>query len=165
MQTSNGVKKMIAVNLAVIFFISLDRFLKVFAFNNQDSEFNLLGEILKFNYKNNYNVAFSLPLNGNFLIFLIALIIIILILLGFSYAKKNQTGKAIALFLVILGASSNLYDRLQYGFVVDYLDLKYFTVFNLADMMIVGGVIYLLFFIKHDQYETIFTRKIINKER
>jgi signal peptidase II len=163
MQTSNGVKKMIAVNLAVIFFIGLDRFLKVFSFNNQDSEFNLLGEILKFNYKNNYNIAFSLPLNGNFLIVLIVLIIIILILLGLFYAKKNQTREATVLFLIILGASSNLYDRLQYGFVIDYLDLKYFTVFNLADMMIVGGVIYLLFFIKNYQYDTIFTRKIINK--
>jgi signal peptidase II len=157
------IKKMIAINIAVIFFISLDRFLKVFAFNNQSSEFNLFSEIFKFSYKNNYNIAFSLPLAGNFLIILIFFIIIALIIFGLYYVKKFQIGKATALFLIILGASSNLYDRLQYGAVIDYLDLKYFTVFNLADMMIVGGVIYLLLIIKNYQYETIFTRKSINK--
>ena len=139
-----NIKKMIAINIAVIFFIGLDRLLKVFAFNNQAIEFNLLGEILKFSYKNNYNIAFSLPLAGNFLVVLIFLIILILISLGLYYAKKFQTGKATALFLVILGAGSNLYDRLQYGFVIDYLDLKYFMVFNLADAMIVVGVIILI---------------------
>lgn len=139
---------MIAINMAVIFFIGLDRFFKVFAFKSQASEFNLLGEILKFSYKNNYYIAFSLPLAGRVLTILIALIIIILILFGLSYVKKLQIGKAGALSLIIAGASSNFFDRLKYGFIIDYLDLKYFTVFNLADVMITVGVICLLFFIK-----------------
>ncbi len=46
---SSNLKKMIAISTAVIFFIGLDRFLKALVFNNQTSEFNLLGEILKFN--------------------------------------------------------------------------------------------------------------------
>jgi len=54
---------------------------------------------------------------------------------------------------VILGAAGNLFDRLKYGYVVDYLDLKYFTAFNLADVMIVAGVIYLIYvLIKIKQY-------------
>jgi signal peptidase II len=146
-------KKMTAALVAVIFFICLDRFLKVFAFANQAREFNLLGDIFKFSYKNNYNIAFSLPFNGWPLIILIVLIIIVLMLFGLRYAKKFQAGKAAALFLIILGASSNLYDRLKYGFVVDYLDLKYFTVFNLADIMITIGVVGLILFIKDYKYE------------
>ncbi|MDP2852101.1 MAG: signal peptidase II [Gallionella sp.] len=138
-------KKMIAINMAVIFFIGLDRFFKAFAFKSQASEFNLLGEILKFSYKNNYYIAFSLPLAGRALTILIALIIIILILFSLYYAKKLQVGKTAALFFIITGAGSNFFDRLKYGFVIDYLDLKYFTVFNLADAMIVIGVTLLLF--------------------
>jgi signal peptidase II len=37
------------------------------------------------------------------------------------------------------GASGNLFDRLWRGGVVDYIDLKVWPVFNLADMAIVGG--------------------------
>jgi lipoprotein signal peptidase len=49
---------------------------------------------------------------------------------------------------IILGATSNLADRFQYGYVIDYFDLKYFTVFNLADVLIVGGTIGLLWFLR-----------------
>ena len=51
---------------------------------------------------------------------------------------------AVCLFAIIMGAASNLFDRLKYGYVIDYLDLKYFTVFNLADAMIIFGVAILL---------------------
>ncbi|MEI6596768.1 MAG: signal peptidase II [bacterium] len=141
---SSNIKKMIAVNLAVIFFIGLDRFFKVFIFNNQASEFNLLGEILKFNFKNNYNIAFSLPLSGSWLSAMILLIILLLIFYLAQAWRKKEIALEVGLLMVILGASSNLYDRLKYGFVVDYFDLKYFTVFNLADFLIVAGVLFLL---------------------
>jgi signal peptidase II len=160
-----NIQKMTAIYLTVIFFVALDRFLKVFAFANQASEFNLLGEILKFNYKINYYIAFSLPLAGNCLIILIILVIIILILLCLYYIKRSQLDKAMALFLMVAGASSNLFDRLKYGFVIDYIDLKYFTVFNFADIMIVYGVAYLLLIIKNYQYATIFTRSKFNNKR
>lgn len=144
---------MIAVGMAIVFFISLDRFLKVFAFTNQAGEYNLLGEILKFSYKNNYYIAFSLPLSGLLLMILIALIITVLIFWGLACVKNLQIGKAGALFLIIAGASGNLFDRLKYGFVIDYFDLKYFTVFNLADIMITIGIIFLLLFIKNIKYD------------
>lgn len=141
---SSSIKKMIAINMAVIFFIGLDRFLKVFIFNNQASEFNLLGEILKFSYKNNYNIAFSLPLTGQWLSTVILLIILLLIFYLARAWRKKEVALEIGLFMVVLGASSNLYDRFKHGFVVDYFDLKYFTVFNLADFLIVAGVFFLL---------------------
>lgn len=144
MQNSNGIKKIIAIYMAIIFFIGLDRFLKVLALVDQGRQFNLIGEILKFNFRTNYYIAFSLPLAGRVLEFLLVLIILSLIWLGLFYWFKRQDDKLIPLFLIILGAGSNLFDRLKYGYVIDYLDLKYFTVFNLADAMIVGGVILLL---------------------
>jgi signal peptidase II len=52
--------------------------------------------------------------------------------------------EVIILTFIIFGAISNILDRLIYGYVIDYLELKYFTVFNLADVMISGGAIILL---------------------
>lgn len=141
---SNGVKKMIVISVAIIFFVGLDRFFKVFALSDQNQQFNLIGEVLKFNYKANYYMAFSLPLAGQALMVLIILIIIILILFGLYYGARQEYGRLVALFLIIFGASSNLFDRISYGYVIDYLDLKYFTVFNLADAMITIGVFLLL---------------------
>ena len=135
---------MTVIYLAVIFFVALDRFLKVFTFANQASEVNLLGEILKFSYKNNYYMAFSLPLAGRWLNAIICLIILLLI---YYLVRAWQAGKqeaVIYLLTITMAAGSNLFDRLKYGFVIDYLDLKYFIVFNLADAMITVGVFFLL---------------------
>lgn len=138
-------KKMTAVILAVIFFIGLDRLLKILAFNNQAGQINLLGEILKFSYKNNYYIAFSLPLYGRWLNAAVFLIILFLIFYLLKALLSGRRLTAVCLFAVVMGAASNLFDRLTYGYVIDYLDLKYFTVFNAADIMITIGIIGLLF--------------------
>jgi signal peptidase II len=41
--------------------------------------------------------------------------------------------------LLLAGAAGNLIDRLAYGYVVDFLDLGWFPVFNLADAAVVVG--------------------------
>lgn len=140
----SSIKKMIAFYSAIIFFVGLDRFLKVLAQANPQRQVDLIGEILKFKFAGNYQIAFSLPLAGPALLLSLILIILILIWLAWSYWLKREQTKFNILLIIILGAASNLFDRLKDGYVVDYLDLKYFTVFNLADAMIVGGVFLLL---------------------
>jgi lipoprotein signal peptidase len=63
----------------------------------------------------------------------LAMILVVL----FVYQKKISvlTG-----FLFILGATSNILDRIFYGGVVDYLQLFHISKFNLADVLIVGGL-------------------------
>ena len=50
----------------------------------------------------------------------------------------------VALGLVIGGSISNLLDRVRLGYVTDFLDLRYWPAFNLADSFIVIGVVILL---------------------
>ena len=51
----------------------------------------------------------------------------------------------VALGLLIGGSAGNLVDRLRLGHVTDFLDLRYWPAFNLADVFIVSGVAILLF--------------------
>ena len=132
---------MIAAYSAVIFFVVLDRFLKILSLSFRDTEINIIGEALKFNYQPNYYIAFSLPLAGRFLNILITIIVLILIGLVFYYYRRGKYFQSGAASLIAFGAASNLLDRIKYGSVIDYLDLKYFTVFNLADLMIVCGTV------------------------
>ncbi|MDO8668163.1 MAG: signal peptidase II [bacterium] len=139
-----SIKKIVAIYTAIIFFIAADRWFKVLAIANQGRQIDLIGDILKFNYQANYYIAFSLPLAGQVLEILLVLIISALIFSGLDYWFRHKYSEAILLSLIVLGAISNLFDRLKYGYVIDYLNLKYFTVFNLADALIVFGVIFLI---------------------
>jgi len=46
------------------------------------------------------------------------------------------------------GAASNLYDRLRRGAVIDFLDVGWWPVFNLADVAITLGTITALWFLR-----------------
>ena len=135
-------KNMAFYILLAMFFVILDRFFKFLAVNGYvGNPFRIFGDFFQFNFAPNYNIAFSLPITGVFLNFLIISIIIILLYELLFSEIKNEWLKATLLTFIIFGAISNVLDRLRYGFVIDYLDLKYFTVFNIADIMIVGGVL------------------------
>ena len=86
------------------------------------------------------------------LVYIGVIFIVILIV-----ALKKDAGKniftVIALGLIIGGALSNMFDRIVYGFVVDYIDLRVWPVFNLSDMCIsVGvGVLFLRSFARNEE--------------
>jgi signal peptidase II len=58
------------------------------------------------------------------------------------YNRGRRSGSPVeraGIALMAGGAAGNLLDRLRLGFVVDYLDLRVWPVFNLADVAIVVG--------------------------
>jgi len=65
-------------------------------------------------------------------------------LLFFARSGSRHPVLPVALGLVIGGSVSNLVDRVRLGHVTDFLDLKFWPAFNLADSFIVVGVIILL---------------------
>ena len=133
------------ISFGLLFFI-LDRILK-YLFHN-----SILTDSCLFTYVRNSGIAFGIPLSN---IFLIPLVLLILTLLIFYLIKSYQQEKYLTFFslwLIILGASSNIIDRIKFSFVIDYIDLKFWPIFNLADIMIVAGVIILLIFqLKYSQ--------------
>lgn len=82
----------------------------------------------------NRGIAFSILSDINPIF--IAIILLILI----KYFSKN-----IWFGLIIGGGASNLIDRIRLGYVVDFIDLKFWPVFNLADVFITVGVLGVLY--------------------
>lgn len=149
---SSNIKKTAFVLFAV-FFVAFDRFLKMLALKMEYSNpIPLIRDFFQFSFVRNYYIAFSIPLSGIFLNILIGVIVLILVFFVIKLYQKGGVIEFGALTILLFGAISNYADRLKYGFVIDYLDLRYFTVFNVADCMIVGAVfeIFLLNFIKKD---------------
>lgn len=131
-------KKMAIFLILAIFFNAIDRFFKIYALKYlHDDSFNIVGNIVKFSFAKNYNIAFSLPINSNILLFLLFIIITFLIIYLLILIKKKDAYRTVLLAIVIISAINNILDRIKWGYVVDYIEVKYFTVFNLADAMIV----------------------------
>ncbi len=94
-----------------------------------------------FNYTQNTGSAFSLFSGLNAILIVIGLIILIL-LIYFYFKTKGII--QLSLLLIITGTISNLIDRIFLGFVRDFIDFKIWPIFNLADSLIVIGVILIL---------------------
>ncbi len=132
--------------MIAIFFIG-DRYLKYLAISVNNS-YKLIGNILTFTFTPNYFIAFSLPIRGIILESVIFILIVLMaILFLYLLIKKKITLFFLGLTAIMLGSISNFLDRLNFGYVIDYLYLKHFTVFNLADALIVLGSIIIFFHI------------------
>ncbi len=88
----------------------------------------------------NYIFGFNLNINTFFLVFFLFLI------LTWSYYSKDKLGQA----LIFSGGASNVIDRIYFGGVVDF-NIDKIIAFNLADIAIAAGVLYILFqFYRHE---------------
>lgn len=92
----------------------------------------------------NENLAFSLPLPSS-LIATITIVLSVMVVLFFLWQlyfyKDYSTSQNITLGLIVIGASSNIYDRIVYGGVIDFIDIGLYSVFNMADLFVIAGVL------------------------
>lgn len=67
--------------------------------------------------------------------------IVIILTLAWFIRKKHLSYSSAGLILILSGALSNALDRLIFDCVIDFIDIKIWPVFNLADASIViGGI-------------------------
>ena len=137
--------KNIAWFMMLAIFFLIDRYFKLLAITTSSRP--LIANWLNFNFVPNYQISFSLPISGPWLNLFISFIIGGLLFYTIINYKKLKTIEFVSLLGIIIGALSNLIDRFCYGFVIDYLDLKWFTIFNLADVMISIGSLILFFYL------------------
>lgn len=122
------------------FFLFLIDRLSKFFFVNSPSCFKDF-YLFQFNFAINKNIAFSLAIPQIIIFILIFGILVFLFYLLIDNFKKNNKKFVFFLGMIIIGALSNLLDRVKFGGVVDFISVPYFTVFNLADIYITFGVL------------------------
>ena len=123
------------------FLFFLDQILKYIARTNPENIF-VWKKIIGWEYYANIGVAFNLPLPNYLVIFLTPLIIFGMIVFFLKKTNNNFLNNP-GTILIILGAISNYADRILFGFTIDYIRILT-SVINLADLMIVAGVILLV---------------------
>ena len=139
--------KLIIISLGVLLIDMLSKVL-IKHFILLGIRIKIIKGFLYITYVKNTGAAFSIFRNNT--IFLIILSILVIGLLFYYLNKKEKITKLenISYGLILGGAIGNLFDRILYGYVIDFIDIyifKYdYPVFNIADMAIVIGVIILV---------------------
>ena len=148
---------------SIIFIFLIDRISKFYIINLSQKNFD--NELFSSTYLNivliwNDGIAFGLlSSKENYLYNLISLIIIIIILILFYLIYKSKNFKKFSYILVTGGALGNVFDRILYKSVPDFIDVHFngfhWFIFNIADIFITIGVICLI-------YDEIFIEKTEN---
>ncbi len=90
-------------------------------------------------YVENTGAAFGMGRGANGFFIVVAVAMIVVLLRQLTKWPQNDVWLQAGGTLVLAGAIGNLYDRLAYRHVVDFLYVHYFSVFNVADSAITVG--------------------------
>lgn len=131
--------------LLIILLIAIDQIIKYFVvLNNTNVSLNLI----EINYTENTGMAYGI-FNNSLMLIILSNIAIIAAILAYLVLRKNKSNLTInGMALILAGGISNLIDRIMRGFVIDYIDINNiinFPVFNISDICITIGVIFLVF--------------------
>ena len=100
----------------------------------------LLGEYIRLTYVENRGAAFGVLQEQTSFFILVGLVVISVIIASYRYIPEPSWFLNVCLGLQMGGAIGNLIDRIQVGYVVDFVDLTFWPVFNVADSAICIGV-------------------------
>jgi signal peptidase II len=117
-----------------------------------------LGAYLMFEHVDNYGAAFGMFQNMGGVFVIVALLVVGVMLFYVRYLPTDGWLVRVLLGLMLGGAIGNLLDRLQQGFVTDFIKtgipgFYYIPNYNIADSAIVCGVIGLGIYLIFDDYK------------
>ena len=150
----NKINKNLYLNIFIVIFIFfLDRVTKNYVMYISDHSFG--SEIFSSKYLNilpiwNKGISFGLLSFDEIKLYnLLSIFISIIILLLIIIAFKNQGLRRFLFLIIIGGALGNLYDRIKFNGVLDFIDFHvgnfHWFIFNVSDIFITIGVIGMIF--------------------
>jgi signal peptidase II len=129
--------------------LTLDQLTKWWAVNALDDRIIDLVGSLRLRLTYNYGAAFSISQGRGALISVLAIVVVGVLV--FSGRQATRPLPAVALGMVLGGAIGNLTDRafregdgILGGGVVDFIDLQWWPIFNVADSAVVCGALLLV---------------------
>ena len=138
--------------LVSVFIFTLDRISKIYVINLSKNSFDI--ELFSSKFLNitliwNEGIAFGLlSFDQNNLYNLLTLLIIIVIFIIGWMTVKSHGLKKYSLIMILGGAIGNLYDRIFFKAVPDFIDFHvgdfHWFIFNFADVFITLGVFFMI---------------------
>ncbi len=124
-------------------FFAIDFIVKYFLQHTLNGQaFYLFDGWLGIDLHYNKFIAFSIPISYVVIMIINVLLIgFLFYLLFYRWRKDTIISKKIVVSLLLTGALINFLDRVLYSYVIDYITIWRFPVFNLADILIVGGAL------------------------
>ena len=147
------INKLIIGFVFLVICFALDRFSKIYILNILNNEGQVdfyINQYLNIFLVWNTGIGFGLFSSEDKLFYNIFTTIIIIINIVILYFALIETKiKSIFLMIILGGSLGNLFDRIYYRAVPDFIDLNYegyhWFIFNVADIFITTGIICLIF--------------------
>lgn len=145
--------------ITIIALIGIDQLTKIWAVDAlmHKGPQGFIDGFLGFRYVENTGAAFSILKDQQLLLILITFVILAGMIGYMIKAIKTEAPIVVKLayISIISGAVGNFIDRARLNYVIDFLEFKFirFPVFNVADVLVVVGVIllsYAILFMKYD---------------
>ena len=158
-------KELYINSLIIIFIFLIDRISKIYVVNfNKEfiDEYLFSSSFLNITLVWNNGIAFGLlSIEENYFYNLITILIIIIILILLFLVSKVEKLKKYSYLIIIGGGLGNLFDRIFYKAVPDFIDIHFngfhWFIFNIADIFITLGVICLI-------YDEVFLEKKVDEK-
>jgi len=130
-----------------IFIILIDQFTKYLMFYNYKLYLNKNFFLFRLDFVKNYGAAFNIFSGSRIFLSIISIIFSIIL---FYLLLRNKSSNSLDLYsysFILGGTIGNGIDRIAKGFVIDFINLNIinFPVFNIADISINIGFIFLLY--------------------
>ena len=149
----NNFNKILLSLILVIFIFAFDRLSKLYILNLLEREqvVNVyINQFMNLNLIWNTGIGFGLlSSDSNFYYNLVTFLIIIINVIILIMIFKSDDYKFFLLLMILGGSLGNLFDRIWYNAVPDFIDLHYnnfhWFIFNVADIFITIGILCLIF--------------------
>ena len=156
--------------LALLFIIiDIASKLAVSRYMSLNETITVINKFLNITYVHNTGVAWSMFSHNTILVLAISLFVIIGILLYIKNNNPQTLFEKFAYSLILGGALGNFINRVVWGYVIDFIDVKIFNydypIFNLADVFIVIGVFMLVIWTWRHENGNRSKRKLIFENR
>ncbi len=117
--------------LLAVEFLSFDR--------KPSKTINIIGDFLRLRYAENTGMAFSMLSDSRWVFMSVSSVAILAMLFYLLFACDQAPLYTVSVSIIASGGIGNMIDRIFLGYVIDFVDVKYFAVFNGADSLVCVG--------------------------
>lgn len=139
-------RKSVFMGVPVVAIFFIDQVTKLIATPLlQSGPVQLVPGVLQLKLTFNYSLAFGLFTAKTTIGFLIVVALVLLFVTYVKSVPNKSPASYISLGMIVGGALGNIVDRLRLGYVIDFINIIFWSVFNVADIAIVTGLVLLIY--------------------